>query len=280
MKKTTFIICLCFIIIFIAINIYAENTEDRTLVEKDSKFGYTDMAGALVIDIVYDSAGNFENGIAIVEKNGYWGVIDIDGNAAVDFLYTYIGSFSDGKAIAQKDGVMGILDINGVFLGLPYKYLSSVKNGYIFAGLDEVNGKSHGDRIELSDIYIDVPSIQDKIAFITGKFGFIDTDGNVVYPFELEAEQNEELIGISMTGARFQVIFYANYINEDGIAFVKQDSNGKYGIINTTGELIYGFEIDKYHAFRKCYIGKIEQQWVFFDKQGREIRSNIVAMAI
>ena len=237
-------------------------TEDRMRVEKDSKFGFIDTAGTLVVDTIYDSVGDFKDGLSIVMKDGLWGVIDYSGNVLVDFLYSYIDPFSDGKAIAQKDGVMGILDISNSFLELPYAYLSSIKNGCIFAGTNPVKGSSYGDRITLESAY----------ESIEGDFGFIDTEGNVAYPFVLKANRHTDLTGISMTGPKYKTFFDASYFSEEGIAFIKQDIQGKFGIISRSGELLYDFVLDEFEAYPNYYIGKQGEQWVFLDKQGHEIK--------
>jgi len=242
--------------------------ENRMRVKKDSKFGYIDTAGALIVDAIYESAGDYKNGVATAMKDGLWGVIDIHGNVVVDFLYSYIDSFSDGKAIAQKDGIMGVLDAGGNFLELPYGYLSSIENGYIFAGINDVGGDSYGDDM----IYLSSSSARKNYeSLTTGDFGFIDTEGNIIYPFELKADQGIELIAISHGEERYQARFYSSCFTAEGIAFVKQDSEGDYGLINTAGELLYDFVIDSYITYLDYHIGKQGKQRVFFDKQGYEM---------
>lgn len=210
-------------------------SENALKVKRDDKYGYLDTSGALFIDAVYDEAENFCNGFARVKKDEKWGVINFSGDTVIDFIYSYIGDFSDGKAIAQKDGFMGVLDIGGGFLALPYKYLSEIKNGYIFACMDTVMGQSWGD---VMDLYIYAPAED-----IKNNFGFIDVEGNKICPFTLGArwimsEPDRDWNGDS----KVWFYFHAGYFNEDGYAIVTRGE--KFGIMGIDGRLVNGFTLD------------------------------------
>jgi len=50
------------------------------LSKKDGKYGYTDKAGNVVVDYIYDDATEQNNyGFAAVKKDGKWGAIDEQG---------------------------------------------------------------------------------------------------------------------------------------------------------------------------------------------------------
>jgi hypothetical protein len=90
-------------------------------VKKDGKYGYINTKGKLVIDAVYDVAGDFSDGRASVGKTGFgasgnhtqYGYIDKKGNTIVKLKYDSAESFSDGLAKVGKDGKYGYINKKG-----------------------------------------------------------------------------------------------------------------------------------------------------------------------
>lgn len=82
---------------------------------KDSKWGFIDKTGEVVIPLEYDyvnySYYRFCNGFARVYKNGKHGYIDKTGGIVVPIEYDYIQEFHEGIAVVKKDGKWGILEI-------------------------------------------------------------------------------------------------------------------------------------------------------------------------
>lgn len=203
-------------------------SEGLLKIKRNDKYGYLNTDCIITIESIYEDALNFINGVAPVKKGRKWGVIDSSGETVIDFLFSYISDFTDGKAVAQKNGVMGVLDICGDFLELPYKYLSNIKNGYIFAGIDDVMGHSWGDDFLL---WYNTPE-----ETIKDNFGFIDVEGNIICPFTLGARRVLE------SWHDTECYFKASYFNDDGYAIVIRGN--KYGMMDTKGKLLNGFTID------------------------------------
>ncbi len=137
--------------------------------EPDIKWGFIDKHGAIVIDIQFDDARDFDHGLAIVNVKGKWGYIDGNGRVLIaptfldahefkdsialvqgfDKKYFYInligkklfdcpsencGDFSDGYAIFNENSAFGIIDRKGrVCSTKPYADLSHLDKGRFVA---------------------------------------------------------------------------------------------------------------------------------------------------
>lgn len=73
-------------------------------VSKNSRHGYVDTLGKVVVPLVYDDAVRFHNGYAAVGKGGdedrKWALIDRSGREITPFAWDHVGSVNDGVAVA------------------------------------------------------------------------------------------------------------------------------------------------------------------------------------
>ena len=72
---------------------------------QNTKIGFIDLAGVVVIKPVYDSVkGDFinENSIVVIELNKVFGAINCRGEVIVSCEYMRIDSFNDGIALARN----------------------------------------------------------------------------------------------------------------------------------------------------------------------------------
>ena len=67
------------------------------------KYGFIDKSGKVVIELQFDDAGYFSEGLARVEKDGKWGFIDKSGKVVIEPQYDYVGDFSEGLAKVQNE---------------------------------------------------------------------------------------------------------------------------------------------------------------------------------
>jgi hypothetical protein len=80
------------------VNVFAQK-QFPVPVEKNSKFGYVNSNGDLVIDTAYIFADYFEEGLALVEKDKQKSYLDVNGRVVLGPLYLNSASaFSDGWA--------------------------------------------------------------------------------------------------------------------------------------------------------------------------------------
>ncbi len=97
------------------LNAYGETDEwfaDGLLRARDAvtgKWGYVGRTGEWDLPARWDSAQNFQEGLAVVEWNGSYGYLDREGNLVVPCGLERAGSFDNGLAVVTFRGVQGIL---------------------------------------------------------------------------------------------------------------------------------------------------------------------------
>jgi hypothetical protein len=126
-------------------------------VNKGELYGYIDSLGNNITDFIYADVSAFENGFARVSKDTSdqkFGYINNNGNPTCDLKYSNVKAFRKGLAAVQNDSVWGLIDTVG-FEIIPTDY--------------------------------DYPPIVINSSFIivskSAKWGIIDQDENVIYPF-------------------------------------------------------------------------------------------------
>lgn len=95
-------------------------SEGLVAVSKNGKWGYINKAGKIVIDHTYDSAGDFDDGVAVAALTDQgFGLIDKTGKEVVAFSYADISEFSNGFAMAKdaKSNKYGVIDNKGKSYG-------------------------------------------------------------------------------------------------------------------------------------------------------------------
>lgn len=138
----------------------------------DSKYGYINKDGIVVIEPVYDMAFNFSDGLAPVKKFGKWGFIDTNGYYVIKPKFVGAGSFFKGLAGVKESDKWGVIDKTGSYIIKP-----------IF---DKAGGFSDGfARVE-----------------VNMKWGFIDTNGKYVIKPEFDdaGEYKEGLAPVKING--------------------------------------------------------------------------------
>ena len=62
----------------------------------ESKYGFIDKSGKVVIEPQFDGASNFSEGFAQVEKDDKWGFIDKNGKVVIEPQFDWVSYFSEG----------------------------------------------------------------------------------------------------------------------------------------------------------------------------------------
>ena len=274
-------------------------------VYKNSRYGYVDKSGKLVVSCIYSMAEDFEDGCARVAKSvdswsGEWGLIDTDGKEIVACQYHSIDKFIDGIAIASKE------------IDDEYKYGFINKKGEVIVPMNY-------DRVE---------EFSNDVALIVqnGKYGFVNEKGEEVvhctYDFAFSFEEGSELatcqsgenihcvdnegnivLSFNINASRYNTFdnFYEGFMivavyseekekriygvidekgNEivpckydaieyfsDGLAVVR--SEDKYGCINEKGELVIPCEImGRIYGFTDGLSWVYEGFYYAIDKKG------------
>ena len=182
-------------------------------------WGFIDKTGKQVIPKKFTAVGDFHDGLCCAFGEGKGGFIDKEGNWVItgDYqaisLYEYLegseplcSTFSDGLAwMCNKEGKFGYIDREGNVV-IPFRYEPGVEE----IGEDEV---CYSDQ-PVFDFHQGLARVWDKA---TGKFGYIDKEGNEVFPSQFD---------------------FAEDVSE-GVAVVQKDD--KFGFVTPKGESTFDF---------------------------------------
>lgn len=136
-------------------------SEGLAAMHGDSKFGFIDKSGKLIIPALYASARSFSNGLAavgIAEGQSIWvskwGFIDKNGKFVAAAKYDWVEDFAEERAAVKTGGSWGFIDTKG--------------------------------NIIVNAVYSEVLPFSDGLAAVKhgGKWGYIDRNGQVVVKFQ------------------------------------------------------------------------------------------------
>ena len=165
----------------------------------ESKWGYVDKDGKIIIPHKYDYAWNFSEGMAMVQLDDYidctrrtkLGFIDKTGKVIIPLKYSDIGIFSEGLANvrvedSQFNGKFGFIDKTGkevipIKYGYAYKFsegLAAVKMG------DKWGFINKADEFIIPAKYDEANSFSDGLAAVKmgDKWGFINKADEFIIP--------------------------------------------------------------------------------------------------
>jgi len=274
-------------------------SEDLLAVKKDGKWGYIDKIGDIIIDFNYHIAYPFSEGKALVaieklekfEWNDaeigilYWGIIDKNGNftnlkrSDGEFISDFPHDFSDDwfylahgleskRYTGYHNGVLvtDILNspVNWAFdsegVEIPFGYGAYPLNEGILPTIEGFKDYSTGE------ILFQDKKIYGKAPFNQGlaPAGLENESGDIVWKF---INRNGEILkDISFISYKVRDQFREHIIfNENSLASI-QNTEGKWGVINKTGETIIPFKYDELKIFTEGLIGfKSNGKYGFMD---------------
>lgn len=205
-------------------------------VMKDSKVGYMNTQGKLVVPTIYDDMQDSEDkydetwsepvsdGRILVAKNGKFGIIDTSNKVIMPFTnkYALIESFSEGMApIMSKSGKWGFINTEGKEVIAPqYDGTDGNFGGYYgfsegLAGMQKGNKWGYitkTGKVAVPFIYDEIRPFSEGLAGVLkgDEWGFIDGTNKTMIPFKY-SDSNVERYSVNYMGASY-------FIFEDGIA--------------------------------------------------------------
>ena len=244
-------------------------------VKVNSKWGYIDKTGGIVIDPQFDEADKFSEGLALVKVGGLMtgrrGYIDKTGTIVIKLQYEFADSFSDGLAAVQakvgdswgyinKEGTM-IISPQFVF---PMPFREGLAN--MMVGADFKTSKwgyiDKSGKMVISPQYRPAQIFSEGLAAVldikAGMYGFIDKTGTMVI--------------LPQFGYGFPF--------HEGLSFVHTGDakSGKWGCIDKTGTMVIDPQFDDAHTFSEglaeVMIGDKETgKWGYIDNTGKYVIS-------
>lgn len=228
----------------------------------DGKWGFINRDGILEIKNKYDEVKYFSEGLAAVRLDSLWGYINNTGNVVIDLQFNSASNFSEGlAAVREGEDKWGYINNTGELV-VPYQ-----RYGYIYW---DSPGEFHEGRASILS---------------EGKYGFIDTKGNVIIEpqYNFPANFSEGLAGVFKD-------FNVTYINKSGEAVIITGvnghyrefseglaavmSDGKWGFIDKTGKLVIDYQYTEAYNFSGGLAAvKIEQydKFGYIDQSGKTV---------
>jgi len=87
--------------------------EDVAAVDVEGKWGYIDKSGKFVIPPQYEVVYDFSEGLAGVRANSQWSFIDHQGNVVIPSQFEHVTNFSEGLACVQFNDTQIYIDQTG-----------------------------------------------------------------------------------------------------------------------------------------------------------------------
>jgi len=191
------------------------------------KYGFIDTTGKIAIEVRFEGAMAFSEGMAAVKINGKWGFIDATGKVIIEPQYYYSPeSFSEGIAVVMaQEAVFGAIDKTG-------KYAVEPKYGEL--------------------IFSEGVSPAQIVTELNQKWGYIDINGKEVikpqfagaaaFSQGLAAVKIDSLWGyIDKTGKMIIAPQFQNaglFSDDRALVQTGKEFNYKWGFIDQTGKLV------------------------------------------
>lgn len=197
--------------------------------------------------------------IKLVNHGSHWGGINRDGELVIPVDYAALSAFSGGYATAKKqDQTFVILDTAGnevLAIDPKYSYVSGIQNGLFF--VSETSSKLLSEKPFHKSGYIKsyygfAPSTVEQFVEteLPLSLNVMDLQGNLIAEgFEPDCKMTRyTAVHNAETTICTHFEFSAYAFTDMGIAYVKR--NGKYGIIDTSGNVLYDFVLDSWEPYK------------------------------
>ena len=190
----------------------------------NSRTGYKDEKGEIVIEAKFLGGKEFSEGLACVYTEKGSGYINTDGKTAIDFKYDNCGSFSEGLASILVNELVGFIDKSGKIVIQPRFGWVPGKESRFSDGVAVVQvGESQKPTKDgLRDVTITAEG--NMYAAKGGLFGVIDKTGTFIIP------PRYVQIGDFHNG-----LAWVNL----GDAYIIHGDTNRWGYLNKKGEIVW-----------------------------------------
>lgn len=239
--------------------------EGRAIVKKaGGNYGVIDKTGKQIVPFIYDYIEDYSEGLACVIKDGRYGFINKSGQLVIPCIYEEAYNFSCGLVMVRPEGLLyGYINKSGKLV-IPCSYKRA---GSFDSGLASVYNEKSGDyevidkngKVVFSGMEIRGEIYDNGLAMVEkdGKYGFIDSKNRT----EIIPCEYDDIM----------------YCEENHIDYFRVSKEGKFGIVNMAGELIFPClsttPVWAYIEFGDVYLFILrnylqEEQNVVIDKEG------------
>ncbi len=236
----------------------------------DSEFQLT-----VVIEPVYESIGDFVDGLAFAQKGDKYGYINNEDDTIISFKFEEAKNFSDGIAAVKIRDKWGFIDKNGEIVIEPkFDDVQYYTNSYALVKLYDKYGC-----IDKSGKFLTDP-IYDNIAWgsgegliavrLNGKWGYIDENGVLVIPAIYDANRSM----LNQPGKFSEGLAYVEY--KDKFGYI--DKNNNMIIEFTEYDNRYGCRMSDFNeGIATVDYGRYNQHYI--DKSGKVVAKGSVCFS-
>ena len=243
------------------------NTNDSLLMvaEDKNEKGFANRQGDIVVAIHYDELKPIQEGVAPVKQDGKWGFYDVKSMSSSPMLYDEVHNFSDQLCAVKWQKKWGFVDHQfKEVISNAYESISNFSHDLAFVKAQNhfeiINKKGEViSNLKLKEVYDYEHGV--AIAKKNDAYGLIDTKGHwIVSPkFHKILPFNKHQTAIAHASPGKHVLINTNgeHITfhqfdsiddfHEGLALVKL--NGKYGYVDTLGNLKIEAKFDEAHPF-------------------------------
>lgn len=220
----------------------------------DYKFGYINTDGSIAIELTFDSASFFSEGLAAVrkDKDGKYGYIDKSGRFIIEPKFENTNEFREGLAKVQVNKKWGFIDKSGAFIAPPqFEEASCFSEGLARVKLAGKFGYMHKNgQIAIAPKFDSGRDFHNGLAAVQveHKWGFIDRTGLfAIEPrFSWVKNFSNGLAPVKVAGEWGYLDTEGKYIIKPQFSWAEPFSEGlaaveighKRGYINTEGVMI------------------------------------------
>ena len=195
-------------------------SDGMSVQERYGLYGYIDEEGNLVIPFQFAGARSFHEGYAaVMDTSGKAGFINKAGELVIDYSFSEVGNFENGLSMVMKyaDKPETVYTYETL-----YTYIDNTGQPITEEWYDDIGEFSEGLAwVEKKPIYSN---------WYESKYGFLNTEGKEVIPFELDAAHD--------FSSGYAAV--AKLQGKDSIG----DPVFKMGFIDKTGKLVIDYQYD------------------------------------
>jgi hypothetical protein len=253
---TKTVICVITLLAIGVGNLRSQQIPSLFKIESDSKYGFMDINGKVIVRPQFDVAGDFSEGLALVAQGGKYGFLDSTGNVVIKLQYQLAKSFSQGRAAVRIDDKWGFIDKTGrLVIPATYYACDSFSDSLALVLMERPalhlpNGVFFGPGAEVS--------VKSK------KLGYIDLNGKVKITLTIEGEVRGK---VTKEGFAPDYIVYPKSFS-DGLAPVLV--SGQWGFLDTSGNVAIPPKFREIHGFSESLAGVqvLDSSCGYIDKTG------------
>lgn len=242
----------------------------------NSKYGFMNSQGKLIVPALYNEVGPFQEGLAVVSKEDLFGIIDKKNQVVVDFQFDEILEFVNNRAIVRKERKYGVIDRLGkLIFPLDFDDISLNDSGVYHAVKDEKNSlydlnfqvlayvdgvveqsfsqrmsSQHPEYEFIGDLD---PTSNRAVVKVSGQLNYIDSTGKLILTSSLEWFSD------ALSVAKF---------NNGFAVYRKKD---KFGLIDVNGKSVQKAVYEASGPFTGFWPVKDKGNWALLDVKGKVV---------